>query len=305
MPNPSYLSPPQYNQIVAARGEKAFQTSAAELSSGGTSSGYADVKNIQQFLGQELVLEAIESYKDGVTLNSERMGFVSTQLATMRQMAIDLQGRVSLLRSSPLASPHELSIWCNDKLNQVTSILNGRFDGKYLMSGTASNVPAVTDLASLPAMGLGDAVDSSLYYLGNTQTITFRANDQTLIDTPVRADNLGIAELISALRLCAALPANELDDRLSRANGLSLQAHADLVEINTELDENIKDLEAIGDQLMQLEQTVTENIQKLGYKAESDILQQYVQNKQQLELTRFVTTSLLNSVQDLIRQIPT
>lgn len=305
MTNTPYLTPSRYNQMVAVRNERAFQASAAELTSGGISSGYADVGNVQQFIGQEIILKSVQNYKDSATLNKERMGFLSNQIATMRDIAVELQTRVSLLRSSSLAKPEELSTWCNDKLDQLTSILNSRFDGKYPMSGTASNVPASRDLRSLPAMGLTDLVDPGLYYIGNTQNVTFRADDNSIIDTPIRGDNIGIAELIFSLRLCTTLPTNEIDDRLARANDLTLQAHEDLVIANSQLDNNIKTLTQIQESLLEMEQKLTENIKELGYRTESEVLQEYVQSKTQLELTRYVTTSMLNSIKDLMNQLPT
>src|SRR5690606_1329234 len=110
------------------------------------------------------------------------------QVSTMRSVAIELQSRISLLRSSPLAKPEELATWCNDKLDQITSILNGRFNGKYPMSGTASNIPASRDLRALPAMGLADPVDTSIYYLGSPEDVEFKADDNTVINTPIRGD---------------------------------------------------------------------------------------------------------------------
>ncbi|AIK97290.1 hypothetical protein [Candidatus Odyssella acanthamoebae] len=304
MTNLPYLSASQYNQSTALRNERSFQAAAAELTSGGIADGYSEVKNVQQFVGQELMLNFVESYKGSAVLNKERMGFVSTQVATMRDIAVELQRQVSQLRSSPLAKPEELSTWCNDKLDQLTSILNGRFDGKYPMSGDASNVPSTKDLRSLPNMGLTDPVDSNLYYLGSTANIKFRADDNTIVETNVRGDNLGVAELIFALRLCITLPAAEKDDRLKRANDLALQAHEDLVVVNGQLDTNIKTLDGVQDSLLQLEQKLTENIKEIGYRTQSEVLNDYVQSKTQVELTRYVTTSLLNSLKDLIQQMP-
>ncbi len=304
MTNAPYLNASQYNQLTALRNERSYQAAAAELTSGGIADGYSEVKNVQQFVGQELILNCVESYKDSAVLNKERMGFVSTQVATMRDIAIELQGRISQLRSSPLAKPEELSMWCNDKLDQLTSILNGRFDGKYPMSGTASNVPSARDLRALPTMALTDPVDASLYFLGSTENTAFRADDNTIIQTNVRGDNLGIAELIFSLRLCTTLPATEKEDRLARANDLSLQAHEDLVVVNGQLDTNIRTLDKVQDSLLELEQKLTENIKEIGYRTQSEVLNDYVQSKTQVELTRYVTTSLLNSLKDLIKQIP-
>lgn len=299
-----YLSPLRYTQKTALSNERDYQNYAAEMTSGGIASGYGEIQNVGQFISQELILHGIKNYQESATLNKERMSFVSTQMATLRDIAVELQTQVSLLRSSPLAKPQELMTWSHDKLNQITSLLNGRFDSKYLMAGTATNIPPVVDLGALPAVGYTDPVDLT-YYQGSTEDIEFRADDFTIIDTPVRADDTGISELIFALRLCANIPSANMDERLARANDMALQAHEDMVITNSKLDSNLNVLLNIQDSLLELEQRLTENIKEIGYRSETEVLQDYMQSKSQLELTRYVTTSQLNSIKDLINQMQT
>lgn len=302
MPTTPYLSPLRYTQKTAINNERDFQTYAAEMTSGGTSSGYEGIQNVGQFISQELILHGIKNYQESATLNKERMSFVSNQMATLRDIATELQTRVSLLRSSPLAKPQELMSWSHDKLEQLTSLLNGRFDGKYLMSGTSTNIAPVVDLGALPAVAYNDPIDMT-YYQGNTQDIAFRGDDHTIVETPVRADDTGISELIFALRLCANIPSANMDERLARANDMALQAHEDMVITNSQLDSNLNILLNIEDSLLELEQRLTENIKEIGYRSETAVLQDYMQSKSQLELTRYVTTSQLNSIKDLINQM--
>jgi hypothetical protein len=297
-----YLSPIKYTQLTALRNERDYQNSSAEMTSGGISSGYGNIQNVGQFINQELILHGIQNYQESATLNKERMSFVSNQMATLRDIAVELQTRVSLLRSSPLAKPQELMTWSHDKLEQLTSLLNGRFDGKYLLSGTATNIPAVVDLGALPAVGASDPIDMT-YYQGNNQNIAFRADDHTIVETPVRADDTGISELIFALRMCANIPSADMDTRLARANDMALQAHEDMVITNSKLDSNLNILLNIQDELLELSQSITENIKEIGYRTQTAVLQDYMQTKSQLELTRFVTTSQLNSIKDLITQM--
>lgn len=302
MPTLPYLTPLKFTQLTAKNNEQDYEKYAAELTSAGTSTGYTGIQNVGQFLGQELVLQGISNYKESAVLNQERMTSVSNTMSSMREIATELQTRVSLLRSSSLAKPQELMTWSQDKLSQITSLLNSRFNGQYLMGGTASNIPPVVDLSTLPSVATSDPV-SLTYYQGSSQDISFRADDQTIIDTPVRADDVGISELILALRLCSNISASDMDTRLARANDMALQAHEDLVTSNSILGSNIQVLEKIQDALLELEQQLNENIKKIGYRSEFEVMQDYMQSKGQLEMTRFVTTSQLNSIKDLISQM--
>ncbi len=297
-----YLSPIKYTQKTAISNDRDFQAYAAEMTSGGTASGYEEIQNVGQFISQELILHGIKNYQESATLNKERMSFVSNQMATLREIAIELQERVSGLRSSSLAKPQELMSWSHDKLEQLTSLLNGRFDGKYLMSGTSTNIAPVVDLGALPAVAYNDPIDMT-YYKGNTQNIAFRADDYTIVETPIRADDTGISELIFALRLCANIPSANMDERLARANDMALQAHEDMVITNSQLDSNLNILVNLQDSLLELEQRLTENIKEIGYRSQTAVLQDYMQSKTQLEMTRYVTTSQLNSIKDLINQM--
>ncbi|WP_010299110.1 flagellar hook-associated protein FlgL [Candidatus Odyssella thessalonicensis] len=304
MTNLPYLTTARYNQMIALSSERSVQTSSAELTSGGVSGSYGEARNVQQFIGQELILESVQSYKDGAVLNHERLKFVRDQMDKMRETAVELQTRISLLRSSTLASTQELSIWCNDRLGYLNSILNSRFDEKYIFAGTATNVAPTVDLATLPAMALSDPVDATLYYQGSSSDLSFRADDDTVIQTPVRADDIGIAELIFSLRLCSTLPTTEKDDRLQRANDLCLQGHENIVQATNRLENSQKTLERVEESLLNLEQEVSENIKELGYRTDSEVLQDYVESKTRLQLTRYVTTSSLNSIKELIEKIP-
>lgn len=304
MTNLPYLTTARYNQMIALSSERSVQSSSAELTSGGVSGSYGEARNVQQFIGQELILESVQSYKDGAVLNHERLKFVRDQMDKMRETAVELQTRISLLRSSTLASTQELSIWCNDRLGYLNSILNSRFDEKYIFAGTATNVAPTIDLTTLPAMALADPVDATLYYQGSTADLSFRADDDTVIQTPVRADDIGIAELIFSLRLCSTLPTTEKDDRLTRANDLCLLGHENIVQATNRLENSQKTLERVEESLLNLEQEVSENIKELGYRTDSEVLQDYVESKTRLQLTRYVTTSSLNSIKELIEKIP-
>ena len=91
-------------------------------------------------------------------------------------------------------------------LPEVEAALNTRLDGQYLFAGSRSDVAPV-ELPTVPVT----AVDSSLYYRGDSLRLTARAEFGVELGYGVTADAAPFAELIAALG--QAREAHLADDR--------------------------------------------------------------------------------------------
>ncbi len=303
MVNTPYLTALQYNRQIESAQSRDFQRLSSEVSSAGASEDYSTVENVKGLVNQEVILESVQSYRQEALVNRQRMASIASVIGDLRGISSDLEVRVKAFTSSPNKNPSELQQYATSQLKWMTSLLNKQYVGEYIFSGTASTTAAVTDLTAMPLLGLGAPVETT-YYLGPSSNRSFRADDNTTITTNIKADDQGIAELITALRYCVNLPTDELSQRLATANDLCIQAQTDLIDKGAQLDSQIIILDTTEVNLGILEQRLEENIQSIGVRSQADAIQDFYQKKTHLAMTQYITTSSLNAIRDLIDRMP-
>lgn len=303
MVNSPYLTAQKYNRQIESSQSRDFQRLSSEVSSSGASEDYSTVPNLKELLSQEVILEGVQSYQKNTLVNRQKMATMASIMGDLRSITSDFEVRVKAFTSNPNSNTSELQNYASTQLQFITSLLNKQYVGSYIFSGTASSTPSVTDLTALPILGLGSPVDTT-YYLGAGNNENFRADDNTTITTNIRADDSGIAELITALRYCVNLPASELPQRLATANDLCIQAQGNLIDSGAELDAQIIILDSTERNLSDLEQRLEENIQSIGVRSQADAIQDFYQKKTNLAMTQYITTSAMNAIRDLIDRMP-
>ena len=302
--NSPYLTIPGYSKQLSVTQEKEFQRTGAELSSGGSSSDYSQVKDVKQFIDQEISLDRTQRYRGSGVLNMQRLSFTTVKTDELRQIANDLQQEISLFRSSSLASSANLQLRAQDMMNQVQNILNSSFNGQYIFSGTATSTPASRDLSTLPPMGTNDPIDPTLYYTGNEENLTFKADDNNTITTTAKGSDQGIAELIDALRLTITFNLNgDGAERLARANDLSVSASNNIIIMNSLLRQSIQTLDHVQENLLEQEQKLSSDIKESGYATQTEAMQRFFQAQNSLMLTKEVTIKFFESTRDLVSRL--
>lgn len=300
---PPYLSATQLNRQMASKFEHDFQYLSAELSSGGESANYGAVSDVKYFLNQEVMLDGVTRYQEGNRLSREKINSMSMAFGVMRDTLGDFQEQLSLARSLPPGTPTMLSSWVNSKLQYLNSVLSSTFNGQYLFSGAATNSSPVTDLSALPPVAINDPVDFS-YYVGSTTPTQFNATDTDVISMDIYGNDQGIAELIMALRTCKQLQPTQSDAQIAQAMNLCKSSLQNLINTQCVLDFKGVTIDKIEDELSQLKQNLEDSVQKVGYRSQTDIFQEFVQTKTSLALSNYVTTSALNAIRDLVDRMP-
>lgn len=303
MVNAPYLSHLKYNRQLERAQSHDLSRLSSEVSSGGESEGFESVPNLKELISQEVILEGVKSYRKDTLTNRQKMVSIGIVMTDLRGITTDLQTRVMGFTSNPANNMGDLQDYCRGQLQWMTTLLNKQYAGEYLFGGIASTIPAVTDLNTLSIPSIGDPVDTN-YYLGSNVNQSFRADDNTDVSTPVRADNIGIANLIMALRYCLAFPADELHQRLATANDLCLEAQKGIIDASAYLDSQMNIIDTTEHNLGELEQRLEENIQAIGVRSQADAIQDFYQKKTTLAITQFVTMNSLTAVRDLVDRMP-
>lgn len=271
--NTAYLTTSQLNRQAALKMEKDFEKAAAELTSGGVTSDYSEVSDVELFVGSEVQLEAVHKYADGNNYNLQRMRSMEQKLDQLRQIANNLQQEISLVRSTIGVDTGNLAKVAKGMQLQVSNILNAAFGNNYLFSGTATLTPPVVSIDDSSVTAGGTVTNT--YYQGNQEAISFSADSSTKITIDVNASNEGIAELVYAINLCVYANPGDLD-RLGRANDLCNAASQDIISANTGLGIQIKTLEQAKEGLLLEKETLESSIKQAGYKTPADAMQRYM-----------------------------
>ena len=122
-------------------------------------------------------------------------------------------------------------------LDQVTSLLNVEEDGRHLFAGSRTDTPPVS-LAALPAISYTipttDGASSS-YFVGNTDNLSIRADDNFDLQYNINAGELGFERAIRALDIMVKAPLSNDRPTLNHVLGVVNNAIDDLADIRTEI----------------------------------------------------------------------
>jgi flagellar hook-associated protein 3 FlgL len=294
------------NTLTTSRNQTRLNAVRSELSSGGVTPNYIGINSPGLFVSQEAFLERIDAYITDNAYFQNKLNYINTQIDSLRTTALELQNKISLTVSGSLIMNENLQQTVQGMLLQTQNILNSTYGGEYLFSGTAATVPAVTDLISnfpTPSTGSGP---NTTYYLGDSGTQSISLNDVSSISTTIRANDPSIEQLIRALKLCETASINPLDlQRFNQASTLCSQALVGLTDIDAQLRQSQAQILTVNDTLSEQKQLLQEQIQKIGYRDMSAILQESVQIKSEIDIATSVSSMMYASLQRLLDSVPT
>jgi flagellar hook-associated protein 3 FlgL len=132
-----------------------------------------------------------------------------------------------------------------DALESLSSLLNSRWDGRYLFAGSAVDTAPV-DTDALTAQTAPSSADTS-YYRGDDTIVSVKVGAERTVSYGVTADEDAFEAAIRALTMIAAGTADE--DTLSEASELLDTAIDGMAAIQSGLSRDASDLEtAVSDQ---------------------------------------------------------
>lgn len=299
-----YLTTVKFNQQVARDQEGRMNRLSHELTSGGEIADYRNLKNAKLFVDQETISTRLQQFVEGNKYNIQRLNTLGTNLLTLQDMASQLQQELSLVTSSSLVPPQTLVTTSTDLLAQVQQVLQANFNGEYIFSGSATSQMPTINLLAMPSPLTGSGPDFS-YYLGNIDSLSFRASDNIVISSGITANQSGIEKLIRALRLSKDATISPPDlARIGQANDLCLQAIDEIISDVSIVNSSIKSLTDLNDLLLGQDGQLTESIKDLGYDSQVQTMEDYIQSKTMLELSRAVMMQLHNILQKFIDGMP-
>ena len=189
-----------------------------QLSSGNKSSDFAGIaSDSQQFLSLDNILAKTDQYLSDNKVVEIRVNATSTALTNIIGTLNSLQGlissRMSGTQNSAAFDKQLQGIW-----QDITGQLNSSINNQFLFSGTKTNSKAV-DSDKFPTLQISGVPDSG-YYLGNTQDMVVRAQDDTTIKYNTRADDIAFQQVFAALAVAKDGAAISSTTQLKQAEDL-------------------------------------------------------------------------------------
>lgn len=211
-----------------------------QLSSGyksQTFEGMAD--QTEQFLGLETRISKIDLYLKNNKLIESRVNTTVAVIDQTIETGTQIKNLILLRRNATteesLAFPEQITnMW-----KALVAQLNTNSEGRYLFSGTRTDSLAV-DADTFPTLEESGVPDTG-YYLGSSENITARIDDNTDFTYNIRADEEGFQKIFAGLAMAMQGHNEQSDEDLAAAYTLvdegvkaviSLQAKANANKVS-------------------------------------------------------------------------
>ena len=189
----------QRNQV-----NEAYQSAQLQMSSGLKAQAYSEnALVVQESFNVKNTISGIEQYVSNMDTVNARLQTIESALDIIANVTQEFRSR--LMRVVQPGQPDTaFGQFCQDSLEMIAKQLNSRDSkGNYLMSGTDWTAIPV-DLTLLPNPTLGGA-PSTAYYQGDQGQNTVNIDDGQVINYTLRADDAGLANILSALKTGATV----------------------------------------------------------------------------------------------------
>lgn len=224
----------QTSQLVTnnLRLETDYSLGQLQISSGYKATSYEGIaEDTGQIMNLESEYKRLSTQSQNAQIALDRTEVMYSTMGRIldevRNFLPDLNGTLSGTISSA-----EVVNQAQTSRDLIVASLNEQFDGRYLFSGSATNVPPV-DLA---APGYGGFVTPSsadtTYYQGNDFSHSVEISDNYTITYGVTADHAAFEQVLRAIDLVITTPTDEAT--LQEAYGLLQTATDELAELQAQ-----------------------------------------------------------------------
>lgn len=193
--------------------------SDSQVSTGLKSEKYSEVAtDLSQILGTKESQAQLESYTKNLTTTESYLQSVETSLQSMQSILTEATSLATLALSENTAEQKQsLAATAKGLAENLDSLMNQQFQGKYIFSGQASNVP--TTNGTSPKQYTGMTSDTS-YYQGDVERRTTLVAEGTVLEFGITGDDQGFADLKAGIE--AIWYGLENNDDASLKGGLDL-----------------------------------------------------------------------------------
>lgn len=240
-----------------------------QISSGIKSRDFAGLNGqVEQYTLLEAKIRMTTSQIEGNQLNLSRVQTADQAMAQAVEIADKMEDLIVQSRSGATNASIDMPAIMRNYLKDLQQALNINFEGRYLMGGTNTSSAPVPDI-----MQGGSGVEAGAgYYAGSEHNITYRRDERTEYEFPIRADDPSFQKIIGAAKLAMDAFAANSTDVMGEALDLMQEGQRDLNVARGRVNSTAISLEQTNEQLNSLKlywKGVTEEVGKTDLLAAS------------------------------------
>jgi flagellar hook-associated protein 3 FlgL len=220
-----------------------------QVSSGRTAQTFSGLSGqANKLVSLETTYLRTERFIDNNNNVIERLQAMENNVAAIFDVATEVRTLIIAALNSSGGTAVPLPTEATNQLNEVVSLLNEQFDGRYLFAGSMTNTTPV-DLTAFsgPAPSVYPTSADTDYYQGDSLQLAVHADVNNDVTYGVTADESAFEEIIRALRLASTATMNPVDtDRLDEALRVVNKSIDALPDIRSRIGVTISTLEKVN-----------------------------------------------------------
>lgn len=193
----------QQNMSYITRTQSNVAKTQIQIASGKEAQQYSEIsRRASELVGLERATALKEQYNDNIGQAIARLDSMETAMTTLVERTTDMIGIASQGLSANFINDLPLQEFAASFSEEIASVLNTRLSGRYLFSGSRTDVPPVdlTDPAYTPQAGLPGTFTADLdYYQGDNVLLSVRVDETFETTYGVTADDATFEELLRAV----------------------------------------------------------------------------------------------------------
>jgi flagellar hook-associated protein 3 FlgL len=177
-----------------------------------------------------------KSYVDTTNLAKGRVELMHSALSTLADLLTNLRSQITAASGATTGTGENLKAGAQELLKDFASVLNTRYEGRYLFAGGRTDTePVDISNASYPP-ATSPSTPSTSYYQGDGQIASVRVSDTQVVAYGVTADDPAFEQALRSLSLVANIPTDPLDSAtLDEANDLLVHALDSVLAVQSRL----------------------------------------------------------------------
>lgn len=212
---------------------KKLQTRMADqnisITSGVTSQRYSGVaEESKRLVNLEATHTQLSRFVQNNTIVDQRLQTMETNVSQLGEIASEIRTQLVSALNSGNAPVSGIDVLAQNLLDQVSSILNVSFDGRFLFSGSMTNTAPVdlTDPMFVVPPSVYPSTPDLNYYQGDQQILSVRADTDLTVDYGVTAADPAIEKLVRTLHLVSTAITSPVPDTARLQEALSVAEEA-------------------------------------------------------------------------------
>lgn len=151
--------------------------------------------DIENYTSMQFKYNQSMDYNSNNQMVVDRLSAMDSALSSITDLASTTMSNL-VLRRSPNGKSFNVSQLCSAYLGIVSDMLNTQYEGRYLFSGSRTNVAPIADVTTISNI-INDQPTSN-YYRGNSQILTIQASPSLNLNYGITGDNPTFQKLIGA-----------------------------------------------------------------------------------------------------------